>query len=61
MASHVVEIGGVKANVSTYDSIQRFVRFQKTTPVRCLDPEASEEMMKAIDTAKKMAIPLEEL
>ena len=31
------------------------------SPVRCLDPEAGEEMMKAIDTAKENGIPLEEL
>ena len=53
MASHVVEIGGVKSNVSTYESIQSYEKFQKTLLYAVLDPEAGEEMMKAIDTAKE--------
>ena len=53
VASHVVEIGGVKSNVSTYDSIQSLQEISEDSPVRCLDPEADEEMMKAIDTAKE--------
>jgi chorismate synthase len=53
VASHVVEIGGVKSNVSTYDSIQSLRQISEDSPVRCLDPEAGEEMMKAIDTAKE--------
>ena len=39
MASHVVEIGGVKSNVSTYDSIQSLREISEDSPVRCLDPE----------------------
>ena len=53
VASHVVEIGGVKSNVSTYESIQSLREISEDSPVRCLDPEAGEEMMKAIDTAKE--------
>lgn len=53
VASHVVEIGGVRSNVSTYDSIQSLREISEDSPVRCLDPEAGEEMMKAIDTAKE--------
>ena len=53
VASHVVEIGGVKSNVSTYDSIQSLREISEDSPVRCFDPEAGEEMMKAIDTAKE--------
>ena len=53
VASHVVEIGGVKSNVSTYDSIQSLREISEDSPVRCLDPEAGEEMMRAIDTAKE--------
>src|SRR3954447_20367079 len=53
VASHVVEIGGVKSNVSTYDSIQSLREISEESEVRCLDPEAGEEMMKAIDTAKE--------
>ena len=53
VASHVVEIGGVKSNVSTYDSIQSLREISEESPVRCLDPEAGEEMMNAIDAAKE--------
>jgi chorismate synthase len=53
VASHVVEIGGVKSNVSTYDSIQSLSETAENSPVRCLDPVAEKEMMKAIDTAKE--------
>ena len=53
VASHVVEIGGVKSNLSTYESIQSLREISEDSPVRCLDPEAGEKMMKAIDTAKE--------
>ena len=53
VASHVVEIGGVKSDVSTYESIQKLKEISEASPVRCLDPEAEKEMMKAIDTAKE--------
>ena len=36
VASHVVEIGGVKSNVSTYDSIQSLREISEDSPVRCL-------------------------
>lgn len=52
VASHVVEIGGVKSSVSTYESIQDLRDITENSPVRCLDPEAEKEMMQAIDTAK---------
>ncbi|WP_394232781.1 chorismate synthase [Niallia oryzisoli] len=52
VASHVVEIGGVKSTVSTYESIQDLREITENSPVRCLDPEAEKEMMQAIDTAK---------
>lgn len=53
VASHVVEIGGVKSSVSTYESIQKLKEITENSPVRCLDPIAEKEMMKAIDTAKE--------
>ncbi len=53
VASHVVEIGGVKSSVSTYDSIQSLREITESSPVRCLDPDAEKEMMNAIDTAKQ--------
>ena len=36
VASHVVEIGGVKSNVSTYESIQSLREISEDSPVRCL-------------------------
>ena len=53
IASHVVEIGGVKAEVSEYESIQQLQEISENSPVRCLDPEAEKKMMQAIDTAKE--------
>ena len=53
VASHVVEIGGVKSAVSTYESIQKLQEITEASPVRCLDPKAEKEMMNAIDTAKE--------
>ncbi|KAA9026124.1 chorismate synthase [Niallia endozanthoxylica] len=53
VASHVVEIGGVKSSVSTYESIQSLREITESSPVRCLDPDAEKEMMNAIDTAKQ--------
>ncbi|HWJ80437.1 MAG TPA: chorismate synthase [Niallia sp.] len=52
IASHVVEIGGVKSNVSNYDSMEQLKEITENSPVRCLDPKAEKEMMKAIDDAK---------
>ena len=53
VASHVVEIGGVKSAVSTYESIQKLQEITEASPVRCLDQKAEKEMMNAIDTAKE--------
>ena len=53
VASHVVEIGGVRSTVTTYESIQQLQEITEASPVRCLDPIAEKEMMNAIDTAKE--------
>jgi chorismate synthase len=53
VASHVVEIGGVRSSVSAYESIQQLQEITEASPVRCLDPKAEKEMMNAIDTAKE--------
>lgn len=53
VASHVVEIGGIKSKVDQYDSIDSLRDITEKSPVRCLDPEAEKEMMKAIDKAKE--------
>jgi chorismate synthase len=52
VAGHVVEIGGVKADKLSYQSIEELQRITEASPVRCLDEEAAEKMMKAIDDAK---------
>lgn len=53
VASHVIEIGGIQAKSVGYESIQKLQEITEASPVRCLDPEAEKEMMKAIDTAKE--------
>jgi chorismate synthase len=53
IVSHVVEIGGVKANVDptlTFDTLKERTEL---SPVRCADPNVEKEMMNAIDDAKK--------
>jgi len=52
IASHVVEIGGIKSKVADYESIEKLKEITENSPVRCLDEEAGLEMMKAIDEAK---------
>ncbi|MDG4656099.1 chorismate synthase [Ectobacillus antri] len=51
VASHVIEIGGVKSS-RTYTSIEEVQRITEESPVRCLDAEAGTRMMQAIDDAK---------
>ncbi|PLR99744.1 chorismate synthase [Bacillus sp. T33-2] len=53
VASHVVEIGGVKAASLEYKSLQELRETTEASPVRCFDPAAAEKMMAAIDDAKK--------
>ena len=52
VASHVVEIGGIRSEVNTYDSIESLTEITENSPVRCLDPDAEKKMMQAIDDAK---------
>ncbi|WP_445492200.1 chorismate synthase [Niallia sp. 03133] len=52
IASHVVEIGGVRAKEANSISIDEMIEVSENSPVRCLDPIAEKEMMKAIDDAK---------
>lgn len=53
VASHVVEIGGIKSEVRHYETINSLKEITENSPVRCLDPIAEKEMMKAIDDAKE--------
>lgn len=50
---HVCQIGEVKANPSLEGSISELQEQVEASPVRCLDPEASEAMMRLIDKAQK--------
>ncbi|WP_237981865.1 chorismate synthase [Bacillus thuringiensis] len=52
VAGHVIEIGGVEAKEVTYSSIEELKNITEASPVRCLDKEAGNQMMKAIDDAK---------
>lgn len=53
IASHVVEIGGVKAENTAYTSLEELQRVTEQSPVRCFDAEAEKKMMAAIDEAKQ--------
>ncbi|WIV94433.1 chorismate synthase [Bacillus bombysepticus] len=52
LAGHVIEIGDVQAKEITYSSIEELKSITEASPVRCLDEEAGNQMMKAIDDAK---------
>lgn len=52
VAGHVIEIGGVQAKEITYRSIEELKSITEASPVRCLDEEAGNQMIKAIDDAK---------
>ncbi|AGK54705.1 chorismate synthase [Bacillus sp. 1NLA3E] len=53
IASHVIEIGGVKATETHYQSIAELAEKTENSPVRCIDPVAEKKMMDAIDNAKQ--------
>lgn len=53
LVSHVVEIGGIKANTDSHLSIEELKQRTELSPVRCADPEVEQDMMNAIDNAKK--------
>lgn len=52
VASHVLEIGGVKADDTNFASIEELQEKTENSPVRCLDRVAEQKMMAAIDQAK---------
>ncbi|MCL6573530.1 MAG: chorismate synthase [Bacillus sp. (in: Bacteria)] len=53
LVSHVVEIGGIKAEMDHSLSIEALKVLTEKSPVRCVDPNVEKEMMAAIDEAKK--------
>lgn len=53
VVGHVVEIGGVQANLKNKYTIDEIREGSENSPIRCLDPEVEQEMMDKIDEAKK--------
>ncbi|EDL63182.1 chorismate synthase [Bacillus sp. SG-1] len=53
VAGHVREIGGITAENVPYGSIEELMEKTENSPVRCLDDDAAQKMMEAIDSAKK--------
>jgi chorismate synthase len=55
IGSHVAELGGVTANVGAHHAARlqgNINQIADQSPVRCLDPEAEQEIIRRIDAAK---------
>jgi len=52
IASHVVEIGEVKARISQLPSLEEIQAASEASEVRCLAPQGEEDMKQRIDKAK---------
>jgi len=53
LVAHVVEIAGIKANGNHELSLEELKEITEKSPVRCADPNVEQQMMNAIDEAKK--------
>lgn len=53
VGSHVIEIGGVKAENINYNNMKDLQERSEASPVRCIDEEAAKKMMEVIDKAKQ--------
>ncbi|KQL42252.1 chorismate synthase [Bacillus sp. FJAT-25509] len=53
IASHVIEIGGVKAKNLDYKNVEDLHNKAENSEVRCIDAEATENMKTLIDDAKQ--------
>lgn len=53
LVAHVVEIGGIKANLDPSLTLEMLKDRTEKSPVRCADSNVEQEMMVAIDDAKK--------
>ncbi|REJ24210.1 MAG: chorismate synthase [Bacillaceae bacterium] len=53
VAGHVIEIGGVRAQKLDYSSLAELKEKTENSPVRCLDENTAQQMMRAIDEAKE--------
>ncbi|MFE4425593.1 chorismate synthase [Peribacillus butanolivorans] len=53
VASHVLEIGGIKAEPPQYETIQQLQQVTEESSVRCFDKNVEQQMKDAIDEAKQ--------
>lgn len=53
VVGHVVEIGGIQANLKNQYTTDEIREGSEKSPVRCLDPNVEQQMMDKIDEAKK--------
>ncbi|OXS80275.1 chorismate synthase [Domibacillus enclensis] len=53
IGSHVIEIGGIRAENLQFETIKELQERSEASSVRCLDEEAGAKMIEAIDQAKK--------
>ncbi|MET3195449.1 chorismate synthase [Bacillus sp. OAE603] len=53
IASHVIEIGGVKAKETEYQNVADLHKKAEDSEVRCIDQDATEQMKQLIDEAKQ--------
>jgi chorismate synthase len=53
VVSHVLEIGGIRASSPDDITLQEIKEVAEASPVRCVDRSVEQEMMNAIDEAKK--------
>jgi chorismate synthase len=52
-AGHVLNIGGIQAENTTYESIEELQERSEQSQVRCIDQNVEQKMMDAIDEAKQ--------
>lgn len=53
VAGHVKEIGGIKAEHQSFQSLEELQEVTEQSPVRCFDMDAATKMMEEIDRAKE--------
>ncbi len=53
IASHVIEIGGIKAKEMKYENVEDLHTQAENSEVRCIDQDATEQMKHLIDEAKQ--------
>lgn len=53
IASHIIQIGGVRARAQSGIDFDKIVERAESSPVRCADPEAEKKMIELIDRTKE--------